>query len=82
MIEYNKKKADAKIRSVRTRPRVYMSPQISLDELTDEYREVMCDDMYTSSKTIGELTSGILQTRPISVNDQEPSSKPSADLVK
>ena len=38
--------------AIKTRPRIYMSPAISMDDIEDpEIRKLICDHMYTSEWT-------------------------------
>jgi len=63
----------------RTRPRVFKCPQISLDDVSDDKRDMVCTFVYSTSKTMSELTSGVPQARPITI---EIPSKPFGHLVK
>lgn len=79
MIEYDKNKADARLIARRTRPRVFKYSQISLDDVSDDRRDMVCTFLYSTSKSISELTSGVLEARP-TVVDVPP--KPFGDSVK
>lgn len=79
MIKYDRDKASEKFISQRTRPRVLMCHQISLDDIPAERRDKVCAIMYKTSKEINELTSGALKCRPITVNIP---SKSFGNLVK
>jgi len=79
VIEYNKEKADARSNILRTRPRVFKCPQISLDDVSADRRDMVCTFVYSTSKTMSELTSGVPEGRSIPVDIP---SKPFADPVK
>lgn len=68
MIEYDKNKADARSTVRQTRPRVFKCPQISLDELPADIRDVVFNSTYCTSKTMSELTSGVPECRQIPVD--------------
>ncbi|KAE9529775.1 hypothetical protein AGLY_011871, partial [Aphis glycines] len=79
VIEYNKEKADARSNILRTRPRVFKCPQISLDDVSADRRDMVCTFVYSTSKTMSELTSGVPEGRSIPVDIP---SKPFADPGK
>lgn len=79
VIEYDKDNADTKLIIQRTRPRVFKYPQISLDDVSDDKRDMVCTFVYSTSKTMSELTSGVPEARPITVDIP---SKPFGHLVK
>lgn len=79
MIKYESDRADEKLISQQTRPRVLMCHQISLDDISADRRDKVCAFMYSTSKEINELTSGALKNRVTAVDI---SSKPFGSLVK
>lgn len=79
--EYEKAKEAARMDSVRTRPRVYLCPQISLDDMQANDRDTACSILYLSSTKIGQLTSGIPQCSS-DLDQVSLPSKPFADPVK
>ncbi|CAI6363761.1 unnamed protein product [Macrosiphum euphorbiae] len=68
VIEYDKDKAEARSNILRTRPRVFKCPQISLDDVSADRRDMVCTFVYSTSKTMSELTSGVPEGRPIPVD--------------
>ncbi|XP_025200001.1 uncharacterized protein LOC112597953 [Melanaphis sacchari] len=79
VIEYDKEKADARSNILKTRPRVFKCPQISLDDVSTDRRDMICTFVYSTSKTMSELTSGVPEGHPIPVDI---TSKPFADPGK
>lgn len=59
MIKYDKDKMDEKLNAQKTRPRLFMVPQISLDDVVIDRRDKLCTFVYCSSKTMSDLTSGV-----------------------
>lgn len=83
MIEYEKEKAEAKHASLRSRPRVFKCPQISLDDVSIDRRDTVCTFMYSTSKTMADITSGVPGSGgPIPAIERGSPSKPFGEMVR
>ncbi|XP_050525445.1 uncharacterized protein LOC126896575 [Daktulosphaira vitifoliae] len=63
VLKYEKEKASMKNVVQKSRPKVFRCPQISLDDVPEDRREIVCKFMYSTTKTMNELTSGVPECR-------------------